>query len=104
MEEKRRINGYLIKKIEVSRYSYWNNLALTLYDEIGEPYAIITKNLEEGLAENQAYLDTNNCSWVEKFIEENNLGKPLGKNFQSGFCTYPLYEINLDEVKKFNNQ
>ena len=80
--------------------SYLNgNLALMLQTEqdgVTEDYATITVNFsDELLSPNQAYLDTNNMPEVEKFIEDNRLGKPTGRTKVSGFCTYPLYEFDL---------
>ena len=69
-----------------------------------EPYADVTVNLnfgDEKLPINQGYLDTNNMPELEKFITENKLGKFTGLVKQSGFCTYPLYEFDMDRVREF---
>ena len=34
-------------------------------------------------------------------IEKYKLGKPTGKFKISGFCCYPLYEFDLDEIAKY---
>lgn len=71
-------------------------------DENGneEMFDVITVNLPFGWAgENQAYIDTNNCSWAEKMLKKMKLAKPTGDYCGSGYCKYPLYEFNL---KKFN--
>lgn len=47
-----------------------------------------------------AYVDTNNMPGAEQFIKENGLGEPTGAWTRSGFCTYPLYKFNIDELKK----
>ena len=84
--------------LERSKYTYNDNLAIQLWcDDEGypEPFAMLTVNLPNygKLPENQAFVDTNNCSWAESFIKENRLGKPVGKIGISGWCEYPLYEF-----------
>ena len=49
-----------------------------------------------------AYIDTNNCPWAESILTENNWGVPTGKQMASGFCIYPLYKLNLEEISKYN--
>lgn len=51
-----------------------------------------------------AYLDTNNCSWVEDIMEKYGLGEFTGKSRQSGFCVYPLYKLNLKAIKELDNK
>lgn len=76
------------------------NLAIQLYDaQDHSPFARLTVNLGWKLPENQAFVDTNNCPWAEKFIKENGLGKPLNKFESSGYCDYPLYEFNLEKFR-----
>lgn len=83
--------------------SYANNdsLAICLNTDEGEPFAVITVNIAESsiIGQNQAFVDTNNCSWAEKFIKKYKLGKPTGIMGYSGFCSYPLYEFNLEAFK-----
>lgn len=83
--------------------SYRNNgnLYIGLVDEEGFPYADLTVNIE-ALRDNMAAVDTNNCPWAEKFIEDNGLGVKTGYNLGSGFCRYPVYEFDLDKVKEYN--
>lgn len=87
--------------VEAVRGDYGNgNTAITLVDkETGEDVAVLTVNLVELLLPDHAYIDTNNFPEAEQFIKENNLGRPLGKTMASGFCEYPLYQINLDMTK-----
>ena len=69
-----------------------------------ESYAVLTVNLDcysgrRTQSGTRAYVDTNNNEhWgCLDFIKNNNLGKPLGIQTQSGFCVYPLYEFNVNE-------
>lgn len=87
--------------VEAVRGDYGNgNTAITLVDkETGEDVANLTVNLVELLLPDQAYIDTNNFPEAEQFLKETGLGKPTGNTRQSGFCEYPLYNINLDMTK-----
>lgn len=71
-----------------------------LDDEFGcmMPFATLTVNLKNNLPEDHAFVDTNNCPWAEKFIEENGLGEFAGRYGSSGFCSYPLYKFYLDKI------
>lgn len=89
-------------RIERNTYAYGNNIALSLIAESGEPFCNLTVNLPESFIwgdDKTAFVDTNNCPWAEDFIEQNNLGEPVGYECRSGFCTYPLYRFNLDELE-----
>ena len=63
------IRGYDIIGINIGKYSYNNNTAISLDCNEGA-FATITVNLDENLDEDMAYLDTNNCSWVEDIMEK----------------------------------
>ena len=75
------------------------NIAISLFDPKEGPFATITKNVTD-LPAGQACIDTNNDPWAEDFIKKYNLGKPLGYSIPSGYCRYPVYELNLEEIKK----
>ena len=95
-----KINGYKIDKIELNNYMSSDNTAIILYSE-GEMFAVITTNLNLMLPINMAYLDTNNYPWVEDFMKKYNFGEPTGKYGNSGFCEYPLYTLNIEELGKY---
>ena len=97
-----RVRNYDIKEINIRNYSSNNNTALELVCEDGVPLAIITKNLEDLLENNMAYIDTNNCPWAEDFLIDNDFGLPTGEYKASGFCNYPLYKLDLEEISKYN--
>ena len=97
---------YEIVGIEVGKYTYGNNLAIQLYskdEEYGmvEPFATLTVNLCPLQEDNLAFIDTNNCPWATEFIEKYHLGKDTGMTRQSRYCIYPLYEMDLEELKKY---
>ena len=84
------------------RTTYVNNgnLAVVLKDENDGPFATLTVNLSEKLAEDCAYVDTNNCPFAERFILGNKLGEPTGRFGFSGYCCYPLYKFNLSKIEE----
>ena len=90
--------------LEITEYQKPRNLAIKMIcadSEWKEPFATLTVNLGISLPNNQAYIDTNNLRTAFDFILIHNLGELIGFG-QSGFCTYPLIEFNLDEVKKYD--
>ena len=87
------------------KYADNKTLAVYLYTEDMEPYADITVNIENGIADYEmAYVDVNNFPWAEAFIKENGIGKPMGVVGRSGFCTYPLYFFNLDMMTQYEEE
>lgn len=100
-----KIKGYEIISIEINNYTSNGNTAISLIcleDNIPSPFATITVNFDEKLEKDMAYIDTNNCPWAESILTENNWGVPTGKQMASGFCIYPLYKLNLEEISKYN--
>lgn len=90
--------------ISTDKYRFGGSLAIELGSESEGPFATLTVCLEDDLGlpyflnEDEAFVDTNNCPWAEKFIKDNGLGEPTGKVARSGFCTYPLYRFNLKKL------
>lgn len=82
--------------LTVERNSYSNNgtLALCLCHLDGSISDVVTKNLNHPMqSDSMAFLDTNNYPKIERFIEKNGLGLPMGYKARSGFCEYPLYTL-----------
>lgn len=61
-------------------------------------FATITVNIINSgyVPRDMAYVDTNNCPWIEEFLLENGIAENTGHTGISGFCTYPLYKFNKD--------
>ena len=100
------INGWMgEEKVFITRDSYSNNgnTAICLYCEDGAPWATLTVNLE-GLPSGLCYLDTNNVPNAEEFVQKYGIGSPTGLYGQSGFCEYPLYQLNLDRLNELVEQ
>jgi len=84
--------------LSAEEYRSNNTLALMLHYDDGET-EVITVNLQEPIQSSSlAYLDTNNQPGIEKFIQKNGLGLPMGVLTQSGFFKYPLYTIFTSEL------
>ena len=87
--------------LQFVKQNYFNgNLAIEVMsedEEYGgwEPWCSLTVNLPGFmLDENEAFLDTNNCSKeIIDWIFKNKYAKKIGQR-QSGFCTYPLVEFS----------
>lgn len=107
--------------VRVAQKSYAVNKALAVvlyYNERNEwlPYANITVNIESGetvrkyVDEDLAvtfgkryacqYVDTNNCEWATRFLEENKIAFFTGCFADSGFCSYPLYAFDLEKLSE----
>ena len=82
--------------VSMDKLSYRDNgnLAIQLTDKAdGCPFAMLTVNLGVKMADDLAYVDTNNCPWAPEFIAENKLGEFMGEWRNSVFCRYPLYKF-----------
>ena len=86
-------------RIEKETYEYSGGLAIALITDEDELFAVMTVNLGGYcLDDNEAFVDTNNCYWAERFIKDNNLGKKTEFTGHSGYCEYPLYEFDLSKI------
>lgn len=93
----------------IEEYYYGNGLCIEMVCTgndgnafCGEDYGNLTVNLIGGnCAEDEAYVDTNNMPNAELFIKEYKLGKPTGELKQSGFCFYPKYKFDMEQVKRY---
>lgn len=87
--------------LRVTSYQCNDNLAIVLMCDEG-PFATMTVNLDEKLANDFAFVDTNNCPWAIDFIEEYELGHDTGITKQSGYCRYPLYKFNMKKLSEYD--
>lgn len=86
----------------VDHYLTDSSLAIWIKNNNHGAIAKITTCLDRLLIkQNEAFVDVNNCPWAEDFIRKYRLGEPTGQTQQSGFCTYPLYRFDMNEVKKW---
>ena len=73
------------------------NTAVQLRCQDG-PFCNMTVNVEK-MEPGFAAIDTNNAPEMESFINKNNLGTKV-RSVQSGFCEYPVYKLNMEEIHK----
>ena len=96
---------YCEEEVTMEIIKYHNgNLAIQLWceeDNFKEPFAMLSVNLDKNLPEDCAYIDVNNLRCGFDFCIIHNLGEFTGIFSNSGFCTYPLFKFNLDEVRKY---
>ena len=86
--------------IEITSYANNKSLAIQLWCEDG-PFATLTVNLDGEREEGCQYVDVNNCPWAEQFIYKYKLGTFTGNIGYSGFCAYPEFKFNIEELKKY---
>lgn len=87
-------------------YSNNSNLAVQMWrwDEDGfqEPWSVLTVNLTKKCRPNCAFIDVNNNGDnIIEWLESNNLGMFTGNFEISGYCIYPEFEFNMDELNKY---
>lgn len=59
-------------------------------------YIMVTVNLSSPLQQGEyAFVDTNNLSGIDSWLEENGIAEHTGITARSGFCTYPLMKFNI---------
>ena len=88
--------------LSVWEYQAWWLYLLLVEEETGEDYcdlSVFVKPLEK---RNQICVDINNCPNAEEFIREYNLWVKVWE-IDSGFVTYPIYEMDLDELREYDN-
>lgn len=71
-------------------------------DKFWEPWCDITVNLPFAplTDETCSYVDTNNAGHLRQWLEDNHLGEWTGKVAHSGYCAYPEFRFNLEEIEK----
>lgn len=84
------------EEIYLQKEEYRNNgtTAVLMYTMTGDLCGAVTVNLNSPMqGDSLVFLDTNNMTGIDKWLEENNLALPLCYCERSGFCSYPLYML-----------
>lgn len=84
--------------IELAKYTNGTVALILKGAEMHDPFAVLSKNLDDYLEDNEIYLDTNNCPWATDFIEEYKLGENLNEDEVSGYCRYPKYRLDIHKI------
>ena len=79
-------------KLLVAHYDVYNNAALMAETLDGESYATLSVNICP-LEPNCFAVDVNNCTAIDKWLEENNIALPTGLALPSGYVLYPVYKF-----------
>ena len=88
--------------LTVEEYVNWNQLAIMLYEkETGEYYTDLSVFVKEFEDKWYCVLDINNFPWAEEFVQRHNLWT-LVDYVQSWFVSYPIYEMDLYELEKYD--
>lgn len=91
-----KFEGFNIDEVVYSTYRTTGNTAIQLMNNQEGPIACATVNVTP-LPKNMIAIDTNNCGeQIVNWLLENKIiiGKQL-QTVQSGYCTYPVYKLNL---------
>jgi len=101
------LNNSLWEKINIEIHveTYANNdqIAILLYEpDSWEYYWDLSVFVEPFERTNFMAVDTNNIPDAEKFIERYKLWT-LKWIVHSWFCTYPVYEMDLEELMKYDS-
>lgn len=85
--------------------NFFDPIHISFMTEEG-PYCTFTVNLPLcGMLDDKVTaIDSNNCPFAGKFLEENGIAEFIGKGVQSGYCTYPLYRINTEKLKELTEE
>ena len=88
--------------LSVSKYSNNGHVAVQIWCEDG-PYSTLTVNVNgiKKFPENCSALDVNNFPNGTGLVKRLGIAKPTGKYLGSGFCSYPVYEFDMDKLRKY---
>lgn len=100
-----RILGSVPVTIVVGRYANNGCLYVGLNkrpDETGDTsFGSVTVNLRMLPPANCAFVDTNNLSGVLPFLKKYKLAHPLPLEMGSNFCSYPLFQFNMEKLWEY---
>ena len=82
-----------------------NSVAVEIYNRWDGPIARVTTCLcDHSLAEDEAYVDTNNCPWAVALLEENGFAERTGRTRRSGYCEYPAMKFDRSKMAEFEEE
>jgi hypothetical protein len=97
--------GYEIA-FKLSNYCDNGVLAIVVYEYTSYgcayQYGVASVNINDMIfGVNQTYIDENNNPGMTQFLVDNGLVTPTGYIGRSGYCQYPLVEVNIEEILKY---
>lgn len=88
-------------QLYMGTYNNNNNLAIEIIDvDTIEPFTDLSVNIAP-LPKNQFCVDINNFKEGIDLIKKYDLAIDTGLTLSSGFCSYPVYELNIENAKKY---
>lgn len=85
-------------------YKANDSVALEIWNEEDGPIATLTVCLPNfPQQKNESFLDINNCPWAENLVKELGIAEFTGQMMPSGYCSYPLYEFDMEKVEEYAN-
>ena len=91
------------EKLTIKLGKYYNgNTAIQLYTESSEPFTTLTVNICD-MPKDEVCLDVNNFPDGIELMKKYELGIFTGNVVYSGFCSYPVFYLNMNNVKKYLN-
>ena len=103
-------NKTLVGFFKFSHYWYKHNTAVQIFakekdseEDFFEPYCFVSVNLVQVNPQSDSciFVDTNNCPWLEDFLQSKGFGLPTGRFATSGYCNYPEYLLNIKLMKEY---
>lgn len=85
--------------LEVTEYDKGGHIALSVWSESEGPFDFLTKNFDSVYPKHFNYVNTDTFPKAIELIDRLGIGRPTGLHRRSGFCTYPLYEFDMDAIK-----
>lgn len=90
-------------RLGVNSYTSNGQIAILLYTKDGEYYSDLSVFVEPFEYQNYMAVDINNLPTAEEFIQRYNLWE-LVDYVHSGFVSYPVYAMNMDELSKWDKK
>ena len=92
-------------KLRIGRYVEDNSLAVEIWSRFDGAIAEVTICLcDHSLAEDEAYIDINNCPWAVELLEENGFAERVGRTRISGYCEYPAMKFDRGKMAEFEEE
>lgn len=89
--------------LKVANYMNGNIAVILMVAEepiVDAVYGTATVNLHP-VDDNFAFLDYNNMPLICGIFERLEIAKPTGIKAQSGYCSYPLYQFNMNVLREY---
>lgn len=90
-------------KLGINSYVMNGQIAILLYTTDWEYYSDLSVFVEPFDCQNYMAVDVNNLPTAEEFIQKYKLGE-LVDYVHSWFVTYPVYAMNMNELKKWDEK